>query len=151
MKSFQFPLQRALDWRAVQMRTEEEKLAALQRQLAALIHREKVLMAAQLKSQLGLFSQPCISGSELRALAAFQARIRRERAAVNTERGPCEARIAAQRTRLLKARKDYRVLEKLKQKRWKSWVYLNDREAEHTAAEAYISQWGRSAIEGAKT
>jgi len=46
VKSFKFSLQRVLDWRALQMRTEEEKLAMLQRKLAALAQREQSLTAA---------------------------------------------------------------------------------------------------------
>ncbi len=52
--------------------------------------------------------------------------------------------IAEQRKQLLKARKDFRVLEKLKEKRFKGWVYLSDREIEDNAAEAYISRWSQS-------
>ena len=43
MKSFRFPLQRVLDWRSLQLRAEEEKLAGFQQKLAALIHRENAL------------------------------------------------------------------------------------------------------------
>ena len=147
MKSFHFPLQRVLDWRTLQMRTEEEKLAALQTTLSTLIHRDNQLTAAQLKSELSLLGSDCIEGSDLQALAAFQVRIRSEREVLNASRRKCEAQIVEQRNRLLKARKDYRVLEKLKEKRWKTWTYLSDREVEHTAAENYISQWARSAME----
>ncbi len=147
MKSFQFPLQRVLDWRLLQMRTEEEKLAALQHTLAGLIHRENTLIAAQLKSELGLLTLPSIDGSDLQALAAFQLHMQSERESLRGSRRQCEAQIAAQRNRLVKARKDYRVLEKLKEKRWRTWTYLSDREVEHTAAENYISKWARSELE----
>jgi flagellar export protein FliJ len=144
VKSFQFPLQRVLDWRALQMRTEEEKLAALQQTLAALVHRENTLIAEQLKSEMGILGQPAIEGSELQALAAFQSRFQSERRSLRVDRTKCETEIAAQRKRLLKARKDFRVLEKLKEKRWRTWTYFSDREVEHTAAESYIAKWVRS-------
>src|SRR5713101_6439552 len=105
MKSFRFPLQRVLDWRALSLRTEEEKLGGLQHKLASFQHRENALTAAQLKSELGLLGLPSIDGSDLQAL------------------------------------KDYRVLEKLKEKRLRTWTYLSDRELENIAAESYISNW----------
>jgi len=37
MKTFRFPLQRVLEWRALQLRVEEEKLAALQQQRASML------------------------------------------------------------------------------------------------------------------
>jgi flagellar export protein FliJ len=147
VKTFRFPLQRVLDWRALQMRTEEEKLSGLQQTLAALVHRETALLAEQLKSEMELLGQPSIDGSDLQALASYQLRIQHERDALRANRVRCESQIAEQRTRLLKARKDCRVLEKLKDKRWRTWTYLSDREVEHTAAENYISKWVREELE----
>jgi flagellar export protein FliJ len=148
MKSFQFPLQRVLDWRTLRMRAEEEKLASLQQKLAALLHRETTLTAAELKSEMGLLQLPAIEGSDLRALAAFQLRIRRERAVLKAERTQCETHIDEQRQRLLKARRDCRALDKLKEKRKRMWTSLRDREIEDTAAEAFLSQWARTDLEG---
>ena len=59
----------------------------------------------------------------------------------------CEQLITEQRQRLLKARTNYRVLEKLKERRWRQWVYLNDREVEDTAAESYLAKWSREDAE----
>jgi flagellar export protein FliJ len=147
MKSFRFPLQRVLDWRGIQLRTEEEKLAGLQHKLASLIHREKALTAAQLRSESAVLASPLIEGSDLRALAGFRVRIKTERATLQASRKQCQAQIAEQRERLLKARKDCRVLEQLKEKRHKAWSYLGEREIEDTAAESYISNWLRSNAE----
>lgn len=129
------------------MRGEEEKLAALQHALSALAHRENALTAAELKTELGLLKLPAISGPELQALAAFQKEMKTQRVALKARRVQCEAQIQEQRKRLLKARRDFRVLEKLKEQRWKSWTYLTEREIEATAAEAYISKWIRSELE----
>ena len=72
---------------------------------------------------------------------------RAEQIALSVSRTQCEAQIAEQLKRLLKARKDCRVLEQLKEKRHKAWSYLGDREVEDTAAESYISSWLRSNAE----
>jgi flagellar export protein FliJ len=143
MRSFRFPLQRVLDWRSLQLRTEEERLAGLQQKLAALIHQENALNVAESKCQAALLGLTTIQGSELRAMTGFKQRIAGERETLKSNRGKCEVQIAEQRTRLLKARKDCRVLEKLKEERKKEWKYQGDREVEDTAAESYIANWLR--------
>jgi hypothetical protein len=144
MKSFRFPLQRVLDWRKLQLRAEEEKLAGLQRKLAALVHRERALNAAQSRSESAVMGLPSIPGFDLRALAEFEVRVKSEHVALKANRVQCEAKIAEQLKRLLKARQDCRVLEKLKEERHKVWLHLGEREVEDTAAESYISSWLRS-------
>ena len=147
MKSFQFPLQRVLDWRSLRMRTEEEKLASLQHKLSAILLRDTALTEAEQKSSARMLQLVSVDGSDLRALAAFQLRMRRERAVLKTERTQCEAHIAEQRKLLLKARRDCRALEQLKEKRHRAWTVQLDREIEDTAAEAYLSQWARAEME----
>jgi flagellar export protein FliJ len=147
MKAFRFPLQRVLEWRALQMRTEEEKLSAIQNQLAEVLHRESALVAAQLNAEMSLLGRQVLDGSEFRALAAFQLRIRGEKISLAAARKNLETQIAEQRKRLLKARKDCKILDNLKDRRKKAWTYLSDREIENTAAESYISNWARSNAE----
>jgi len=147
MKTFHFPLQRVLEYREVQMRTEEEKLSTIQNQLAEVLHRENALTAAQLNAEMNLLGRPLVEAAEFRALSAFQLRIRSEKVSLLAARKNLEIQIAEQRKRLLKVRKDCKVLENLKDRRKKTWTYLSDREIENTAAESYISNWARSNAE----
>jgi flagellar export protein FliJ len=147
MKAFQFPLQRVLEWRELQMRTEEEKLSTIQNKLAQVLHRENALTAAQLNAEMKVLGKPLVEASEFRALAAFQLRIRGEKVSLVAARKNLEVQIAEQRKRLLKARKDCKILENLKERRKKTWTYLNDRELENTAAESFISNWARTNAE----
>lgn len=147
MKTFRFPLQRVLEFRAIQMRTEEEKLSTIQNQLAEVLHRENALTAAQLNAEMNLLERPVVEAAEFRALSAFQLRIRSEKISLLAARKNLETQIAEQRKRLLKVRKDCKILENLKDRRLKAWTYLNDREIEDTAAESYISNWARSNAE----
>jgi flagellar export protein FliJ len=147
VKSFHFPLQRVLEWRELQMRREEEKLSTLQNQLAEVLHRENALAMAQLNAEMALLGQASVEGSEFRALAAFQLRIRGEKISLLASRRNIEEQVAEQRKRLLKARKDCKILGNLKDRRKKAWTYLADRELENTAAESYISSWVRTNAE----
>ena len=147
MKAFQFPLQRVLEWRELQMRTEEEKLSTIQNKLAEVLHRENALTAAQLNAEMNVLGRPVVEATEFRALAAFQLRIRGEKVSLVAVRRNLEIQISEQRKRLLKVRKDCKVLENLKERRKKAWTYLHDRELENTAAESFISNWARSNAE----
>lgn len=140
MKEFRFRLEKVLGWRHLQMRAEEEKLVALQQQVEVLTRRANALAAAELNSKLGVLKAPSVQGSDLHALTAFQNRVKKERAMLAAERGQCERRIALQRTRLLKAQRDYRVLEKLRERRKDAWIYSNNRELENAAADAHLSK-----------
>jgi flagellar export protein FliJ len=147
MKTFRFPLQRVLEYRELQMRTEEERLSAIQIQLAEVLHRENALTAAQLNAEMNLLARPVVEAAEIRALSAFQLRIRSEKISLIAARRNLETQIAEQRKRLLKVRKDCKILENLKDRRKKAWTYLSDREIENTAAESHISNWARSNAE----
>jgi len=147
MKAFRFPLQRVLEYRELQMRTEEEKLSTVQNQLEEVLHRENALTAAQLNAEMNLLGQSLVEATEFRALSAFQLRIRSEKISLLAARKNLETQIAEQRKRLLKVRKDCKILENLKDRRKKAWTYLSDREIENTAAESYISSWARSNAE----
>jgi flagellar export protein FliJ len=147
MKAFQFPLQRVLEWRELQMRTEEEKLSTIQNKLKDVLHRENALTAAQLNAEMNVLGRPLVEATEFRALAAFQLRIRSEKVSLVAARKNLEIQIAEQRKRLLKVRKDCKILENLKARGKKAWTYLNDRELENTAAESYISNWARTNAE----
>jgi len=129
------------------MRSEEEKLSTIQNKLAEILHRENALTAAQLNAEMSLLGRPLVEATEFRALSAFQLRIRSEKISLLAARANLETQIAEQRKRLLKVRKDCKILENLKDRRKKAWTYLSDREIENTAAESYISTWARSNTE----
>jgi len=143
MKTFRFPLQRVLEWRAVQLRVEEEKLAGLQQQLTSLLQVREKLESARNRSESHLFASGAAAGSDLQSWALYQARLAKQQELLKTQLVQCEKLTLEQRQRLLKARTDHRVLERLKERRWRQWVYLNDREVEDTAAEVYLSRWVR--------
>jgi len=147
MKAFRFPLQRVLEWRSLQLRVEEEKLAALQQQLTSLLQLREKLAAARNRSESHLFASGTAAGSELQSWALYQARLAKQQELLETQLAQCEKLIVEQRQRLLKARTDHRVLEQLKERRLRQWVYLNDREVEDTANEVYLAKWTREDLE----
>lgn len=147
MKIFRFPLQRVLEWRALQLRVEEEKLAGLQQQLASLLQLREKLATERSRSESHLFASGTAAGSDLQSWALYQARLVKQQEVLKAQLLQCEKLILEQRQRLMKARTDHRVLERLKERRWKQWVSLNDREVEDTANEVYLAKWAREDAE----
>jgi flagellar export protein FliJ len=140
---FRFPLDRVLDWRRIQMRAEEEKLAIEQQKLDQVTQRIQTLASAEMRSEWDVRKLETAGAGDLRALSAFQTRARKMNEALIAEKQKCEKQIVAQRARLIKARKDFRILEKLKERRHKTWMYLSEREIENIAAEAHLSRIAR--------
>ena len=90
--------------------------------------------------QLLLSSGP-VEGSDLAALARYQRHLHDEKEAAVAHRRNCEQRIEQQRTLLLAARREFRLLEKLRQVRRAEWESAVNREFEALAAETYLARW----------
>jgi len=143
MKSFRFSLQRVLEWREVQLRTEEERLSSLQQQLSGLLIRDKELQASLVRSEMELRTRPLIPAVEIAAITGFRKRVEDQRRQLRAACFKVERDIDAQRNKLLQARRDHRMLEKLREKRLAEWTYLHDRELEDVAADSFLAQWAR--------
>jgi flagellar export protein FliJ len=137
---FRFSLERVLELRRLQLQAEEEKLARLQQQLERIDQRVNAIASTELKSEWALRKMPAVAASELHTLSDFQARVRKVQAALAVEKQQITKEIQAQRARLLNARREFRVIEKLKERRFKVWQYQADREIEGLAADAYNSK-----------
>lgn len=140
MTHFRFALERVLELRRVQLQAEEEKLARLQQQLEGIDQRVNAIAATELRSEWALRKMPAVAASDLHTLSDFQARVRKVQAVLAVEKQQVTKGIQAQRARLLNARKEFRVIEKLKERRFKLWQYQADREIEDLAADAHNSK-----------
>ena len=145
MTRFEFRVQSVLNWRKTQLDTEESRLkqlvaerAEIDREIAAL-HAERVLTELQIRDA------PAIPAVELWALKGYRERARDRAGALERRRRDCEQRIAAQRERVTEARRRLRLLEKLRETRQAEWTYLEQRERENLAGDAYLARWNARA------
>jgi hypothetical protein len=141
MKAFRFKLQKVLEWRDMQARSAQEKLDQLQRQLDFLKQQEEKIRVFYAEAESKMLACPVLTGAEMQAIAGLKQRTQKQLNKIQARQGECAALLAAQRERTVKARRDHRVLEKLKDHRHQEWVYLSDRELESTAAEVYLANW----------
>jgi len=145
MKTFRFNLQKVLEWRKMQMRSAQEKLEQLERQLDFLRQQEEKIRAFYVETESKMLARPIVGGLELQSLAGFKHRSLQQLNKIQALQGEFADLVADQLERTVKARRDHRVLEKLRERRYQEWVYLSDRELENTAAEVFLANWGRDA------
>lgn len=144
MKAFRFNLQRVLEWREMQVKAAEEKLSQLQHQLTSFQQQEVSLRNGFDMAEKQALAQPTMSGADLHTLAGFRESTFKQIKALQVKQQEYSVLVADQRERMIKVRRDFKVLEKLKEQRRRSWNYLNDRELEETAAEVFLANWTRS-------
>ena len=143
MKRFAFSLERAMDWRRAQARLEQSKLERLFAELAAIDARRKALREEAAESERRLCSGPEASGFELAALDTFRRYAFLEQSRLMQRRADCEKRIAAQMQTIAAKRRDVRLLELARERRYHRWQAEAEREIDRQAEEIYLAKWKR--------
>jgi len=141
MKPFRFALQRILEFRASRVEEEERKLATLQEELAVLDHSIQQAEQSREQSARALATAEETRGEDLRALTRFYSRIDRERAALDEKKSSCAQRLARQRRSYTEARREHRLLEKLRERQLVEWMREAGREMDNVAGELYLARW----------
>jgi hypothetical protein len=143
MKSFQYPLQRALDWRRTELQLAE---ARLEQQLAALAELDRTraeLAAIGARTEEAVREYNPLAGRDLTALGSFRLLIKVREKELALRRAESQRELAARQAGLLEARRRCRLLERLKERRWAEWQQARDRELEELASDSYLARWNR--------
>ena len=143
MKAFQFPLERALDWRRTQLEVAE---ARVQQQLGALtaIDNARVDLGAMgQRAELEVRQFSGLEGGDLSALGEYRLNLKVRARQLAAQRVECQKELAARQTAMLEARRRCRLLERLKARRLSEWQSAADRELDELAADSYLAQWAR--------
>ena len=143
MRRFHFRLESVLDWRRLHLELEETRLQRLFEELRRIDLAEDRLNTEKTAAERAVLYAPSVEAAELEALETHRAHVAREKERLGRERADCQRRIAAQRERLLKAERDVRLLEKLREKRVAEWQLAASREQEALAAELFLARWHR--------
>lgn len=147
MKSFRFPLQKALDIRSKQSALAEAKF---QEAAAAVAHADRereIVLQARAAAEIQVRRSEGTRGEELAALGWFRRRAAAEEKRIAQVRAERVRMLEASRTAMLEARRQFRLLERLKEKRWAEWSAEAAKEMEELASESYLAQWRRDASE----
>jgi len=148
MRRFLFPLERVRVWRLGQAALEELKLEQLGERMNRLREEKRAMegeRAASEREVLGQASvgQAVLDAADLVNLDAFRLHANRKvRDIENRERG-LETLRAQQRQRVIEARRDAELLERLKRQAFDEWQAESGREDEAVAAELYLAKRSR--------
>ncbi len=143
MKRFLFPLERVRRWRAGQAALEELKLEQLRGSLEALREAKRNMSRERSESELEVLGQASMEASELESLDAYRLHARNKIREFENQERQAAAQIEEQRQRVIQARRNMELLERLKQKALDAWQAESDREQENFAAELYLARWTR--------
>lgn len=141
MPTFQFRLDRVLEWYGSQLRLEESRLAAGQAAMSQIEERIARLRAERLTVERELLSSDSISAADLASLGFYRLRARKEAIALDEERVRRGRAVRDQIKAVQFAQRRVRLVEKLRERRLSEHRYAEDRALENLAAEAYLSKW----------
>jgi flagellar biosynthesis chaperone FliJ len=140
MKRFEFPLETVRRWRLERVGIEELKL----RQILAEKHK-LAAMKAQIQSEMAQSAQQVLGQSsmqrlELESLDSFRLYVRGRVRALEHQERQCEAKVVEQRNQVLEARRQFELLERLRQKAMTEWRAAGNKEQEEMAAELFLAK-----------
>jgi hypothetical protein len=143
MTTFQFPLQKALDWRRAQLGLAEVRLQRQRAALAGLDRARVELEAMGRRTEVEVRDYHPLAGCDLSALGSFRLLVKVRERDLAAKRVECQKELAARQAALLEARRRCRLLERLKERRWAEWQLARDRDLEELASDSYLAQWTR--------
>jgi hypothetical protein len=141
---FQFPLQKVLDWRRTQLEIEEGKFRQRVEAVAAVDRARAELEAGAVHTECEVRRWDPVDGGDLRALGEYRAGVRASEARLTAERAERARALAAQQAAMLEARRRFRLLERLRERRVAEWKSACDRELDEIASESFLAQWGNA-------
>ena len=147
MRSFRFPLERVRHWRQGQLDLEiarlEQLIGELNRMEAQRAEMRRRLTEAEAVVQHAAAAGQQVDAGRLRDLDDFRHYTAREEARIVTAEAEVQHRITQQRQAVVRARREVRLLDRLRQRAWEKWDYEYQRETEQTASDLHLAQWCR--------
>lgn len=143
MTAFQFPLQKALDWRRTQLEVAESRVRQQLAAIAAIEQQQAELHATAQRTEIEVRHFPAIAGLDLSALGSYRLAARARSRELARRRAECQQELAQRQAALLESRRRCRLLERLKERRLGEWQAAAARELDELAADSYLAQWAR--------
>lgn len=141
MKAFRFPLQRVLQWRAMQCQLEDAVTARLTGQRDAIANAISNIVAQRMSAANAILDQPIIAAVEIQTVAAYQTTTDQQIVQLKSKARELDREIAAQLRKSAEARRKKKLLETLREDRLEEWTTLRNAEDEAAAADSWLSRF----------
>ncbi len=151
MKTFRFPLEKALEWRRIELELEEARYKHQSAELSDLDRRRAEIEASGILAETQVRAWSPVAAADLVALGSYRLRVKNQEADLARRRVDCAQKLDAQHKQMLEARRRCRLLERLKDRRLVEWTAARDLELEQIAAESYLARWSQAPAEHART
>jgi flagellar export protein FliJ len=139
MKSFQFRLASALRLREVQLQAEQSKLHQLIAEQQRLKNSLEALQNERREQLLLLQNAPELGATELRALSSFLVACDTRALNIRDAATRQERLIEEQRRLVLRAERNVKLLDKLRERKLQEWTLETNRQIEAAAQEAWLA------------
>jgi len=143
MKTFRFPLQKAMEWRQTQLELEETRYKQAAAELARLDGLRAELEASGGRAEVEVRQWDRVGGGDLAALGGFRTRVKKETARIGEQRAAAAKTAAERQALMMQARQRCKLLERLRERRMNEWVGERDKELDELAGEAFLAGWNR--------
>lgn len=144
MKRFDFPLESVWRWRREQADVEELKLQQLYSSLNEIAVQRRVLVSEREQAQAGVTMQIAVAAEELSRLDAFRQFVQARCQTLDALTRQQEGKIAQQRGRTIDAKRQFELLQRLRQKALLEWRAAYEKEQEEVAAELFLARRKRA-------
>jgi hypothetical protein len=143
MKRFEFSLERVQRWRRSQADIEELKLRQLLADLYATDQRKRQLLEERTQAEAAILFQGTAAAEDLASLDAFRQYVRAQGRALDRSRCQQEVKIAAQRERVIEAKRHFELLQRLQHNALAQWQEAFNKEQEEMASELFLAKMNR--------
>jgi flagellar export protein FliJ len=144
MKRFSFSLDRVRRWRLEQLNVEEPKLQQLRAERQALADARQQVGDEFAKSRQEVLAQRPLLGLELENLDSFGIHVHEKVRGFQNREQEAEAKVVEQRGRVIEARRQFRLLDGLREKALAKWRAAGYKEQETLAGEMFLSRATRN-------
>ena len=141
MNAFRFTLQRALEWRRLQLEMEEQNFRQQAAKLDAIDRASAEMTAAGDSAEKQIRVWNPVVGGELSALGCYRLHVKLKETELARTRAECRKELLRRENLMLEARRRVRLLERLREKRMEEWTEAQAKELEELAADAYLAKW----------
>jgi hypothetical protein len=143
MRSFQFRLERVLDWYGNQFQLEQARMATAMASLHAIEQTIARFQAECLSVEQDIIGRRDIPARDFPALGLYRLRARKLEREFSRDLQRREQAVRDQMQKVQEAQRRLRLIEKLRERRLNEHRYLEEKEIEGLAAEAYLARWDR--------
>ncbi len=140
MKKFDFPLDRVLVWRRLELEREQAVLQRVVARRNTLAAKDAALRAQRTDAERLISANRYVDAETVSTLPAWQRYMKKTIAAAANELAIAEQKLAAQQAIFLEAKRRVGLLERLREKRLDQWDADLSREEESFAAEAFLAR-----------